>query len=208
MPQPPPMPQRQRRRRGNPTPGTQGALGVRSYGRGLANGDIVISRSELLATTTSTPTATSLHPSSFPWLKTLAKVFERYRFVSVALEYRPLVGTNTAGSSSMGVDWMTNSIKLMLRDDGLHPHLGTADKSTILALTPSVDGPSWQRVPRLNVPSNIINSRLWYNAKAPAKDEDVESHVPGYVAYMSTSDNAGEIWVHYKIHFSGTHQSA
>lgn len=177
--------------------------------RGLPTGDIIIARSELLHTTKKAGVTTLLHPSSFPWLKSLAKVFERYRFVSATLEYRPLVGTTTAGSVTMGVDWMTSTVKLALNENGiLTASLKAIDKTGILALTPSVDCPVWQRVPRVVVPSQLLNTRLWYNASAPAADSDVENFVPGYIVSLSTNDTDGEVWIHYKVHFSGTHAAA
>lgn len=185
-----------------------GVAQVNTLNRGLANGDIVIARSELLKTTTKAGSAVILHPSSFPWLKTLVKVFERYRFVSLALEYRPLVGTQTPGSFTMGVDWMTNTVKTALTKHGdLTLALGTIDKPAILALTPSVDSPVWQPVKRLVIPPSILNTRLWYVTDAPDASSNVEDYTPAYIVQQSSDDNQGEVWIHYKVHLSGTRNS-
>lgn len=202
-------PRRRKPRRTGPTPGTTGVAQVTPLARGLAAGDVVVSRSELL-TTVSTSVATAiLHPSNFPWLANLAKVFERYRFVTLQLEYRPLVGTTTAGSVAMGVDWTTSSMALVSSPTGQLYLKGykAADRTDILALTPSADTPVWQRIPRIAVPSGLLQSRLWYDTSTPGSGAVIPDYAPGYVASVSSADKAGEVWVHYKVHLSGTRKA-
>lgn len=182
---------------------------VTPLARGLAAGDVVVSRSELLTTVGTTVATAILHPSNFPWLGNLAKVFERYRFVSLQLEYRPLVGANTAGSVAMGVDWTTSSMSLVSSPTGQMHLKGykAADRTDILALTPSADTPVWQRIPRISVPTGLLQSRLWYDTSTPTTTSIIPDYAPGYVASTSTVDKAGEVWVHYRIHLSGTRKA-
>lgn len=167
----------------------------------------MLSRSELLTTPDKGAATVALHPMNFPWLKVLSGVFERYKFLKLNLEYRPLVGANTSGSSAFGVDWMTSSVSVEKRD-GLYrvfsDKASTATKATILALTPSVDTPQWQRVPRVVVPKSLLQSRAWYLTTTPT-DATIYDWAPGYLASFFSNKDAGEIWVHYTVHFSGTH---
>lgn len=202
-------PRRQRRRARrqatNSTPGTQGAAQTVNMGRSLAQGEVVVSRSELLTTPGTDVAGVVLHPANFPWLKKLALVFERYRFQNLRLEYRPLVGANTDGYAAFGVDWGTSSMSVSLVGSQWHisrEHLKSADKTNVLALTPSVDTPVWQRVPSLVVPQKMLQARLWYDTLTPASP--ISDYAPGYVQSIATAASKGEIWVHYTAHFAGT----
>lgn len=200
---------RRKRRNNNRTPGTQGSSRVNLIGRGLPLGDVVISRSELLTVPATTVSTTLLHPSNYPWLKSLAAVFERYKYLKLDLEYRPLVGANTNGNVALGVDWTTDSqtvskvgATFVVDSD----HYRAASRSTVLALTPSVDTPLWQRVPRVVVPRALLQSRAWYNTAAPASgSSNPYDFAPGFLAAIATAKDSGEVWIHYTVHFSGTH---
>lgn len=140
----------------------------------------------------------------------MAKIFERYRFLSLAFEYRPLVGTQTAGSVTMGVDWITASLTMDYddeTDDIVLTSPTVVSKPDILALTPSMDGPVWQRTKRMTVPKSMLQNRLWYDSSTPGQGAVIPDYAPGYLASMSTESSYGEVWVHYKVHFNGTRKA-
>lgn len=203
------MPQRQRRRRGpnNSTPGTQGALVTNNLSRGVSQGEVIISRRELLKdlTTANKGEQVLIAPANLPWLKNLAKVFERVRWLSLVIEYRPAVGANTAGTVAIGVDWMSQSANVVHRDGLLVRDLEEVSKSNVLACTPSVDAPVWQRIPSLVVPASRLQSRQWYEVvDSVTSTTNFIDVSPGFVAFYTTAANAGEIWLSYKVHLSGT----
>lgn len=155
--------------------------------------------------TADTGKAIVLHPTNMPWLMNMAKVFERVRWLSAVIEYRPLVGANTAGSVAIGFDWMAPSSKVEFRD-GIHVLDAVIDKARVLACTPSMDSPLWQRVPAFTLPSNRLQSRLWYELEAPNSSNTMDV-APGSLLVFNTgasSAAAGEVWVRYRVHFSGT----
>lgn len=209
-PRPQPQPQRplrQRRRRGpNPTPGTSGSVVTNNLSSGLAQGEVTIARRELLGTlAASSGTSVVVHPDNLAWLKTLAKAFERIRWLSLVIEYRPAVGANTAGTAAVGFDWMNSNTALTVSEDGTISKVGAVDKAKVLALTPSFDCPIWQRYPSLVVPARRLQSRAWYELVTPSKDNTLDVS-PGSVTWYcsSTVADAGEIWISYKVHLSGT----
>nr|UUW06590.1 VP3 [Cat Tien Macrotermes solemo-like virus] len=186
---PQPRPRRQRRRR-------RASRAPVEPSSGVAQGDVVVSRSELLDTVSTDPTSLLLHPDNLPWLKNLAKAFELYRWISVVLEYRPLVGTYSNGAIAMGADWGTQSAKL---DKGklVSSKVAAISREAILAMTPSVDTPQWKPVARLPLPTTRLQGKRWYDCAT--------ADGPGYVANISTTNkDCGEVWLHYKVHLTGT----
>lgn len=214
---------KQRKRRAAPTPGTQGssqaqamrpASGKRKKRRGcgsgsLEQGEVVIARSELLSTLTTEASgavggSTVLFPKSFPWLANIAKAFERVRWQSVRIEYRPAVGATADGTVAIGFDWGSTSVKQ--EADGGWSLVRAIDKASVLACTPCVDGPIWQRQ-NLSIPSQRLQSRAWYEITDSDQTSSLFDYAPGSIAYYAQGDKSktvGEIWVHYRAQFSGT----
>lgn len=69
-------------------------------------------------------------PAMFPWLAGMARLYESYIFRKLQIEYVPSVGTATAGSVSMALDY-----------DAFDT--APVDKATLLANHSSVRGPAW-----------------------------------------------------------------
>lgn len=150
-----------------------------------------------------------LAPGNLPWLANLAKAFERMRWLSCALEYRPVVGANSDGTVAVGLDWANTAVaseeilghlKLVKKD--------APDRDSVLSCTPCYDGPVWQQMRRLVVPSSRLQSRAWYDLPADlAKIEEPMDVSPGAVAVQATgaaTKSLGEIWVTYRIQMQGT----
>lgn len=188
-----PLPQRaprSRRRRSGPNPSP-----------GLSQGEVVLARSERLQDVKDTGVGLALHASSLPWLANLAKAFDLYRWLSATLEYRPLVGTTTAGAVALGFDWSAKTAQV--KEDGRLYMVGAPTRDNVLACTPCYDGPVWQRGVRLVLPSDKLQQKRWYDASKA----DVETH-PGYVTVISTGTTkdavVGEVWLHYRVCLAGT----
>lgn len=218
-----------RKRPAAATPGTSGNVQVvplipgraRSK-RGRAGpspsvgGEVVISRSEFLVTIKTGADGTLggslvLSPVNFPWLSNVSKCFERIRWRSCRLEYRPAVGANTDGTIAGGIDWGAKSAKASLLIIGGKLALqetAAVARDQVLATTPCFDGPVWQRVPNFQVPAARLQSRAWYEIPPDASsDIPVYDQSPGtllYHAQSSANKTVGEFWVHYTVVLSGT----
>lgn len=190
---PQPLPQRTRARRsrsGNqPTPG-------------LTQGEVVLARSERVQDVTNTGVGVVFHPSSFPWLKNLAKAFDLYRWLSVTLEYRPLVGSTTAGAVALGFDWSAKTVPTVEREGRLEV-AAAPTRDGILACSPCYDGPVWQRATRMSLPAARLQQVRWFDLTSTGTDS-----APGYFSVIATgtADKAvvGEVWAHYKVVLAGT----
>lgn len=214
--QPAPKRRRQRRRRtaaavqpqlmAGPAPKPQRVRRPRPNA-GLAQGEVRLARTELLYTVASSPigSAIFLAPDNLPWLKNLAKAFERYKFHKLVIEYRPLVGTTQGGSIALGIDWASASTTAdMDVDSDLYVLVGAAPtKAKVMACTPSIDMPSWQSG-KLVVPASRLMSRAWYELGTIPTDTSVYDFGPGFLAQISSLASSGEIWLHYDITMTGT----
>lgn len=204
------------------TPGASGSAFVQPLGAGskprrrgkkksatnnIAQGEIVVSRSELLTTVTTGDDGTVgsskvLIPASLPWLANLAKAFERVRWLSVQIEYRPAVGANTDGTIALGFDWGTPTVKAV---EGGWQLVHTIDKAAVLSCTPCADGPVWSKN-RMSVPQPRLQSRAWYELSEDVKDNFFD-YSPGSLCWFSqgaAKKTMGELWVHYRLQMSGT----
>lgn len=150
-----------------------------------------------------------LSPFSFPWLAKLGACFEKYRWISLVLEYIPDVGTTTDGSIALGMDWGTQSNsslcsalgwETMARDEAY-------DRAEILALTPSQVTPLWKPA-RFGLPVAQLQSRRWYTVPTAAVASSVDDFGPGFLAYYCSGASAkkvvGDVWVSYRVEFAGT----
>lgn len=200
----PPQPQRRRRRRRNAAGGPTA---------GLASGQVVLSRREwvkdvaLAAAKAEVGISLVLTPENFSWLANMAKAFEQYRWNSMAIEYRPAVGTTTAGLAALGFDWASQEVAI--GEDGLLGLTAEPGKKDVLAHSPNSDGPVWSRL-SLSVPSARLQSRAWYVLPKDLTKQTLVDYAPGVlVAYAngtasSGGSTLGELWVTYSITLSGT----
>lgn len=156
---------------------------------GMADGEIRLSRLELVGDVPVQGGKWLLSPGSFTWLSTVSKPFERFCFESLALEYRPLVGTTSAGAVTYGVAWEKEPSSPLTR-------------AKIAALTPVQDHPVWQSS-RMPLAPKLLRSRPWFQV---AQTESLDSY-PGVVHANYNARPAapqGELWVRYTIRLQGT----
>lgn len=176
-------------------------------------GEVVISRSEMVVSVTTGSTANVggafiLDAINFSWLANLAKAFERLRWLSLAIEWRPAVGTTTDGTIALGVDWGSSSADTLQLRRGLWGLHASVDRKEVLACTPNSDSPLWQPVKMMQLPVSRLQSRDWYEIPVNTSTKvAVYDRAPGSVVYYATagaSKTCGEIWVHYTVLMSGT----
>lgn len=186
-----------------PGPSGQGRRRRRRRGNGIGamqSGEVVVSRQEILVTVNSTANSTTtsgnvlLEPSKCNWLSTLAKAFERARWVKIHIYWKTFQAATYGGSVAYGVDWDIE---------------GTWDtRAKVLALTPNHAHGIWvdsTNTP-LVLPQNRLQSRLWYLLGATVAKEDKAVATLAYFLNHS-SDKAvplGEFWIDYTIILSGT----
>lgn len=128
--------------------------------------------------------------ANFPWLKNLARAFDRITWHSAVLHYKPAVGTMKDGMVVYGVDWDSN---------------GTATVEFIRALTPLVQGPVWQAT-NLALPKSRLMTRREYRTNQSPNPDPYDS-APGIVGMLCTGKENivyGQIWVSYDVTLFGT----
>lgn len=220
-------PSKKKRSRGNKaagsTPGTSGAtVSVamaparkkkrRNRKSAASAGETILSRRELLATVKTEATVDSasgsavLDPINFPWLGNIAKAFERSRWEACSLEWRPAVGANTDGTVAVGVDWGETSASVVKVGEYFTP-LGAIERASVLACTPVVDGPVWQKA-NLSLPTSRLQSRQWYEIPTSTTTSiAVYDRAPGTILWHAQGAKGktfGEIWVNYRLRLNGT----
>lgn len=135
-----------------------------------------------------------LIPSNFSFLKTFADVFERIKWHTLHVYWKPAVGTTYGGLVAYAVDW--DSVGSL------------ANRQQISAYTPNVSHAVWQdgqRQPLVLPPARLM-SRQWYT---PESGDAVDKQ-PGrlMISASGTSSTAetllGELWVQYTVTLSGT----
>lgn len=136
------------------------------------------------------PSGFPLHPESFPWLKNLAKNFDRIVWHGCTIFYKPAVGTNTSGIFLMGIDWGSNKQQ-------------TTTNSFVASLTPVLEVPVWQ-LSSLKLPTNKLMTRKAYELSSSNKDDN--DRLPGYLVWapIASTTTIGHVWVEYDVTLSGT----
>lgn len=173
----------------------------------VSQGEVSVGRSELLAEITTgsdgkVGSSKVLAPLNLPWLVNVAKAFERVRWNSVRIEYRPAVGSTADGTVAIGFDWGSSSVSAT---DGSWTLVSAVDKASVLATTPNVDMPVWQKG-QITIPASRLQSRAWYELPA-SSISNLFDEAPGTVvwaAQSAASKTVGEIWIHYRVQMSGT----
>lgn len=166
------------------------AAGVGS--RALAEGTMRIHRTELVVSADKVGGKFFLTPDGFTWLKSMSKLFERYRFHSLLIEYRPLVGTQTAGAITFAVEWVI---------------AGSPDKTktrqVIASFTPCMDGPVWNAM-NLRLPANQLQSRPWYSVQPGSDPLEGGPGTLWWQYNVPPATDSGEFWVTYDVTLQGT----
>lgn len=197
----------------NPTPVTAGGGRRRrrnrrgGMGSSIGNGGkITITRDELLVTVATTTGKTeSLFskllkpgPDLMPFLFRLGACYQRIRWRSFAVTWRPAVGTNTNGIITYGVAY--NNQKIL-------------DRMGVTSLTPVNDHAVWQsgRPTPLVVPQNMLMTRAWYELNGTGTDPFDQAIGTFYCSFTHDKSDAsasrGEFWVRYTVEMEGTNNA-
>lgn len=125
------------------------------------------------------------------WLKKLTTAFERIRWHSARIMWRPAVGTNKDGRLLMAVDW-----------DGKHEN---TTAQSVSALTPIADVPLWQAT-TLNLPPSRLQTRKEYFIDSTAATERVDRSPASIAVYIgaATTGVVGHLWITYDVSLFGT----
>lgn len=99
----------------------------------------------------------TLHPSVFPWLGTIAKSFDKYKFLSLAVRLVPNVSTGKSGAMYTAFNYEDHNpnVTSMLQAQSL-------DKFTC--------GPVWNSTDWISVPSYILRDK-WYDVTIARNDD-------------------------------------
>lgn len=159
-----------------------------------SEGHVTLARSEVIGELQSADAGKgyvfTMSPPSFPFLKTLSQSFQLWRFNSVRVEYRPMVGATVDGSVVFGVD-------------GGHKTVSKTSRAEVLALSPVQDTPVW-KAGMLSVPQSALRTKQWYDT---TDTSDIPGVIQAFVVGAGTKV-VGELFLHYSVTFSGTRQSS
>lgn len=163
--------------------------------RGGVDGEILVSRTELLCLIEHKGSVTSgkesLTPDSntMPWLAKLVVAFDRIEWLSASLCWKPFVGTQTSGSIAFGVDWNSAVSDSITR-------------GKVQSCTPVYETPVWQSG-NLTLPRKMLMSRKFYSL-GTGEPTDKQPGVLVWALAGTTASQLGEIWITYKVRLSGT----
>lgn len=177
----------------NPNP----RAGRVSRGGTSIDGGVRVRRKEYLFAVkqgSESPGWTRIAVSAFPWLKGVAKSFDRVTWHSLRIIYKPYVGTNTTGSFIIGVDWDSGTSK-------------APTYASVSAFTPVMEVPVWQSGV-LVVPSSKLMTKKSYVCNRAADDKQPDDiYQPGQLCWTTTpaSDAGyGHVWAEYDVTLFGT----
>jgi hypothetical protein len=138
--------------------------------------------------------------TTFPWLNSIARRFESYRFVKHVMQYVGFAGTSTTGELTLAIDYDAQD------------ETGSQTKATLLNTGNSVSGPLWDSFDHVSSRADL--QRLGPYRYVNDQDEDelasptverTSSYGNLFVATSPTSLPAGtatgEIWIEYEVEF-------
>ncbi|QSL99565.1 MAG: putative capsid protein [Thassos sobemo-like virus] len=129
----------------------------------------------------------TINTSSFAWLGTVAKSFDKIIWHSCKVEYRPFSSAMNSGSVAVGVDWDYGS---------------KTDRSSVLACTPSFETPVYKGR-TMSLPPSMLMSRKTYKISDAGIDGG-----PGQLIWQGSSDKnelyCGDLFITYDVTLSGT----
>jgi hypothetical protein len=156
-------------------------------------GDVMMSSTGVLYTGATYPTGESVstvsptNPSLFPWLSTIARNYDYFRFKRVRLVYVPICSTATQGRVMLGYD----------------PDAADALSYTRPALSSyacSTDSSAWG-VQKLDC--KLPNNQPWYQTNVPRLESDYSTSAQGQAFWAtwggSSLAQVGELYVLYEV---------
>lgn len=135
----------------------------------------------------------TLVPNTFGFLKSVFASFERIKWLSAHVVYKPAVGTTIGGLITFGADWDATIEK-------------SYDRKKIGAYSPTHTCAIWcdTGASPMVLPPQKLAGRLWYT---PRSTEETDKGPCTIVALASGPANdtvVGEIWITYNVILSGT----
>nr|WQM60706.1 MAG: VP3 protein [Solemoviridae sp. 4] len=159
-------------------------------------GEVVIRRSELLLELTGNVSGIiDVIPSqdTMPWLNKIAPAFERVKWISLIISYKPFCGANVSGSVICGPDWNSSRVSTT-----------KPTRRDVQVCTPIMEVPVWSPG-RLVLPSAQLMTRKAYDLVANTAIFDRQ---PCQILYnvvgSASSVTVGELWIDYHVVLSGT----
>lgn len=133
------------------------------------------------------------------FLTSLGKLFGRYRWINVQIEYESMVSSATDGVIAYGFDWGCKQIA------------GKSDATTLAIATslyPSTSHPLWSSNVRLaRPPPNRLSARVWYDVDSDAAENNSLAALYVYLTCPTTTSDKifGAFWITYTVEFQGPH---
>lgn len=130
-------------------------------------------------------------PDQLPLLKNLTRSFERIRWESGSIFYKPAVGTTVGGLVAFGVDWDNSTIP--------------TTRAAVAAFSPSKACAIWADTSAqpMVLPRSKLQGRLWYTPNTG----ETNSQTPGAVVWAvdgPANTTVGEFWFKYTVTLAGT----
>jgi len=141
--------------------------------------------------------AFNMHPTLLPWVRTMSKLYDKYKFINVAVRYMGQCPSNYAGTVFIAYDY--------------DPHTDLPDNSwKAQAYDKFTSCPVWSTSSWISVTRNILNDK-WYDCDIDPKNVNTDSwhdKFPGRIIYgteggaASNGVTVGQIEITYTIKLS------
>ncbi len=163
-----------------------------------SNGDIVIEHREFVSdvsgSTDFAATKYSINPGlpgSFPWLSTVARSYESYRFEKLEFRYETQAPSTTPGTAILSVDYDASDAT-------------PTTKTQAMAYRSSVRSPSWSDCDHKSLKEDLSKRSSYYvRGGNLSSNQDVKLYDVGSLFVCSQaqggSDVIGELYVEYKV---------
>lgn len=186
-----------------PKPGPSKPKGKKKTGKSAISGsisrsgEVEILKTELLGTIKVDPSKSTasgnfkLQVAAIPYLKKLGSCFERVKWQSLRVMYKPATSMTQAGLVSIGMDWNWSNAQVA--------------REKIACYSPTMTNAVWKEN-SFTAPQKMLQSRTWYST---VEDDSVDAG-PGIIAWAidasagATGLTAGEVWITYKVVLAGT----
>lgn len=162
----------------------------------MPNGDILIRHREYVqdATGSAAFSASSLAinpglPGTFPWLSTLARSFESYRFEKLSILYETQSPTTSAGKALLAVDYDASDA-------------APTTKQQAMAYRSSVSAPVWSDCEHNSLKEDLEKRKSYYvRSGALDANSDVKLYDIGnlFVCSQGSTGLVGEIYIDYVV---------
>jgi hypothetical protein len=163
----------------------------------MPNGDILVRHREFVVDASSAAAFTAVQlelnpglPGSFPWLSTLARSYESYRFDKLSIMFETSSPTTSSGKQLLAIDYDSSDA-------------APTTKQQAMAYRSSVSCPVWSDCEHISLPEDL-NKRKSYFVRAGdlAANQDVKLYDVGNLFICSQGGagvTSGEIYIDYEV---------